>query len=47
MNLMLTAIFAWLILGLTARHLTPRHYAAVVGIAVLISGLYYFMRRFM
>jgi hypothetical protein len=47
MNLMLAVIFLCVALGLFARRIGGREQLAVVVIATMMAGLYFFAQRFM
>jgi hypothetical protein len=47
MNLMLTVIFVCVALGLLAPKLGRREHLAIVVMATTMTGLYYFVQRFM
>jgi hypothetical protein len=47
MNLMLTFIFACLVLGLFGEQLGRREYLAIALMATTMIGLYFFVQRFL
>jgi hypothetical protein len=47
MNLMLTVIFLCVALGLLAPRIGKREQLAIVAMATTMTGLYYFVHRFM
>jgi hypothetical protein len=47
MNLMLTVIFLCVALGLLAPRPGKREYLAIVLLATTMTGLYFFVHRFM